>query len=200
MSINIKMEKDRLLLKLNEGKSFSEQKSDVEKYLNSMSSFLKKADIKVAYDGSELSFYEEMQLCELLDRAFDRKVDFCYKKHPPKELMRHILSDGEKLSLSVKRTVRGGEKIHSNGDLTVFGDVNPTAELNAAGDVYVLGNLRGRVHAGTDGDKKAIVFAVKMDPEQIKIADVTAFNPKTKSLSGCAAAILKDNEILIMNL
>ncbi len=200
MSINIKMEKDRLLLKLDEGKSFSEQKGNIEKYLNSMGAFLKKAEIKVAYDGAELSFYEEMQLCGLLDQAFDRKVDFCYQKKPPEELMRHILAGGEKLSLSIKRTVRGGEKIHSNGDLMIFGDVNPASELNAAGDIYVLGNLRGRAHAGTEGDKSAVVFAVKMDPEQIQIADVTAFNPKTKSLSGCAAAILKDNEILIMNL
>lgn len=200
MGISVKMEKDGLRIKLCEGKPFSEQKKDVEDHLAKMSAFLKNADIKVSYDGASLSFYEEMELCALLDRVFERKVDFSYKNQPPKELMRHILSGGERLSLSLKRTVRGGEEIRSAGDLIIIGDVNPSAELKASGNVYVLGNLRGRVHAGKDGDREAVVFAVKMNPEQIKIADVAAFNPKTGCISGCAAATLEDNEILITNL
>lgn len=200
MSINIKMEKDCLVLKLDADRTFSQQKNDVEKYLAGMSAFLKKADIKVAYDGASLTFYDEMELCEMLDRAFEREVNFLYQRKPPKELMRHIFSGGEGLSLTLKRTVRGGEKIYSGGDLIIFGDVNPAAELAAEGNIYVLGNLRGRAHAGKDGDKTALVFAAKMEPEQIKIADITAFNPKLGSISGCAAAVLKNGEILISNL
>ena len=47
----------------------------------------------------------------------------------------------------VKKTLRSGDKITSTGDLVIMGDVNPGAEVEAGGDVFVLGSLRGFVRA-----------------------------------------------------
>ena len=57
----------------------------------------------------------------------------------------------------LKRTLRSGRTVHSMGNVVVLGDVNPGAEIIAAGDVVVWGHLRGNVHAGANGDESAKV-------------------------------------------
>ena len=73
--------------------------------------------------------------------------------------------------------MRGGEVISSNGDLIVLGDVNQAAELKAVGNIYVLGTLRGSASAGEEGDKEAVIFALKMAAQQLKIAGFAAYDP-----------------------
>lgn len=74
-------------------------------------------------------------------------------------------------------TLRSGQCVKSLGNLVVVGDVNPGAELIAAGNIVVLGILRGIVHAGCNGDKNAIVAAACMSPTQIRIADIITRPP-----------------------
>ncbi len=47
-----------------------------------------------------------------------------------------------------KKTLRSGDKITSTGDIVIMGDVNPGAEVEAGGNVYIMGNLMGFVRAG----------------------------------------------------
>ena len=74
-------------------------------------------------------------------------------------------------------TLRSGQCIKSLGHLVVVGDVNPGAELIAAGNIVVMGVLRGIVHAGCNGDKDAIVSAARMAPTQIRIGDIITRPP-----------------------
>jgi septum site-determining protein MinC len=72
----------------------------------------------------------------------------------------------------VRRTFRSGMSLHHPGHLTVLGDVNPGAELTAAGDIVVFGAIRGVVHAGVMGDTAAIIAALVMTPTQLRIGNV----------------------------
>lgn len=72
----------------------------------------------------------------------------------------------------VRRTFRSGMSLHHPGHLTVLGDVNPGAELTAAGDIVVFGSIRGVVHAGVMGDTGAIIAALMMTPTQLRIGTV----------------------------
>lgn len=74
-------------------------------------------------------------------------------------------------------TLRSGQSLKSLGNLVVVGDVNPGAELIAVGNIVVMGALRGIVHAGCNGDRDAIVAAVKMSPTQLRIADLITRPP-----------------------
>ena len=73
----------------------------------------------------------------------------------------------------------------SETSVIVLGDVNPGGRIISAGNVIVLGSLRGNVFAGANGDEHAFVVALEMNPMQIKIADVIARSsdsaPKKKS-------------------
>jgi len=72
----------------------------------------------------------------------------------------------------VRRTFRSGMSLHHPGHLTVLGDVNPGAELTAAGDIVVFGSIRGVVHAGVMGDTGAIIAALSMTPTQLRIGTI----------------------------
>lgn len=72
-------------------------------------------------------------------------------------------------SLVLERGLRSGQVVSFNGDVTVFGDVNPGAQLVASGNIIVLGALKGLVHAGSEGDHSATVLAFDFQPNQLRI-------------------------------
>jgi len=90
---------------------------------------------------------------------------------------RVIRSQSQSTSLSgdnamlVKRTLRSGFKVSSEGHVVVIGDVNPGAEISAGGNVVIWGRLRGSVHAGANGDLKAVICALEMSPKQLRIGE-----------------------------
>jgi septum site-determining protein MinC len=98
----------------------------------------------------------------------------------------------------IKRPLRSGRQIHSNGHVIVFGDVNPGAEIIAAGDVFIWGRLRGNVHAGAYGDEGAIVCALDMTPTQLRIAGyITTSPPDKRRKPKPEMALIRDNQIIV---
>ncbi len=79
-----------------------------------------------------------------------------------------------------RRTLRSGVSLRSEGHVIVVGDVNPGAEIIAAGDVIVWGKLRGLVHAGAMGDNNAVVCALFFEPTQLRIGNAIARMPERK--------------------
>ncbi len=81
-------------------------------------------------------------------------------------------SDGaqERRTLLTTKTLRSGTLIRFDGDVTIIGDVHSGAEVIATGNVSVLGKLSGMAHAGCDGDTACFVFALHLEPTQIRIA------------------------------
>jgi len=73
--------------------------------------------------------------------------------------------------------VRSGQTLEFEGHLLLMGDVNPGGTIKCSGDVFVLGALRGAVHAGTEGNEEAIIAASLMKPTQLRIADIISRPP-----------------------
>ncbi len=197
MKISIRADKDILILKLDKDKTFQEQKDDVESYLMNMKSFLSNGEAKFTYEDCELTFEEEIELCNLADVAFDRDVEFVHKKRPPEWLMRHITANGERLVKKIIGTVNSGENVMSHGDIVIVGDVSPTAQIVAHGDIYVIGNLRGIAHAGCDGNINAMIYAMNMNPVMLKIADKIGFVPNSSKDNQNGVAHLENGEIKV---
>jgi septum site-determining protein MinC len=84
----------------------------------------------------------------------------------------------EMFGIVERGTLRSGQTIRHAGHITLIGDVNPGAELVAGGDVVVWGKLRGTVHAGAMGDDEAIVCALDLAPNQIRIGSHIARPPE----------------------
>lgn len=71
----------------------------------------------------------------------------------------------------INRTLRSGQKVHSDASIIIWGDVHESAEITAGKDVIVLGKLEGLAHAGCFGDVNSTIFALKLAPRQLRIAD-----------------------------
>lgn len=83
-------------------------------------------------------------------------------------------------AIFLRKTIRSGFKVASNGHVIVFGDVNPGGEIIAGGSVIIWGKCQGVVHAGADGNEDAIVCALDLIPTQLRIANTIAITPKRK--------------------
>jgi septum site-determining protein MinC len=79
--------------------------------------------------------------------------------------------------LVLRETLRSGRSVYYEGHVVIIGDLNPGAEIIAAGDVVVWGKLRGLVHAGALGDHSAVICALELIPTQLRIADQIAIAP-----------------------
>lgn len=82
-------------------------------------------------------------------------------------------------TLYVEANLRSGQLIRYPGNVFVLGDVNPSAEIIAAGDIIIWGTLRGMAHAGADGDQEAKIIAMNISTGQIRIADKISTIPES---------------------
>ena len=105
-------------------------------------------------------------------------------KPRPEETRRFDVEDlGEETALFLNRTIRSGTRIEFAGHVVVLGDANPGSEIVAEGNIIVWGRLRGMVHAGSKGNREAVICALDFFPMQLRIADeaTAAMEPQEQS-------------------
>jgi septum site-determining protein MinC len=93
------------------------------------------------------------------------------KPRPEESRQFSVRNLGDETALFLDRTLRSGTRIEFAGHVVVLGDVNPGAEIVAEGNVIVWGRLRGMVHAGSKGNKNAVICALDLSPTQLRIAE-----------------------------
>ena len=97
-----------------------------------------------------------------------------------------------------KGTVRSGERIFSNGNLVVIGDVNPGAIISAKKNIYVWGKMLGIAQAGNGKNHNSSIASLFLKPLQLRINEVVAIGPKDKPKDHYPEiAILEKNSIII---
>jgi len=93
-------------------------------------------------------------------------------KPRPEEAREFAVKDlGDETALFLSKTLRSGTRVEFAGHVVLMGDVNPGAEVIAEGNVIVWGRVRGMVHAGAKGDRKAVICALDLSASQLRIAD-----------------------------
>ncbi|MBT6842366.1 MAG: septum site-determining protein MinC [Candidatus Melainabacteria bacterium] len=97
-------------------------------------------------------------------------------------------------TLYVEANLRSGQLIRYPGNVFVMGDVNPSAEIVAAGDIIIWGTLRGIAHAGADGDTEAKIVAMKIEAGQLRIANKIIEIKKQSNNKKSALSILTGNK------
>ncbi len=81
----------------------------------------------------------------------------------------------------INRTLRSGAAVRHDGDLFIFGDVNPGAHVVATGNIVVLGALKGMAHAGAGGGDGSFILAFDLRPTQLRIGRKIAIPPAKNS-------------------
>lgn len=108
------------------------------------------------------------------EKAVDNEVSVSEKVHRKENYFEDIEEGKTKL---IRSTIRSGQCVDYDGNLVIIGDVNPGGQVVAKGNILVMGSLRGIAHAGSDGNSRAIVAAFKLQPTQLRIAEVIARRP-----------------------
>ena len=107
-----------------------------------------------------------------------------------------LLNSKKEDDIFYKGTIRSGERISSNGNLCIIGDVNPGAIVSAKKNIYVWGKLQGIAFAGKSGNKNASITSLYLNPLQLRIADIIAIGPKDKPKNSYPEIAVIDNKTI----
>jgi len=95
------------------------------------------------------------------------------------------LDDGQANKLmTVERSLRSGQIVRFGGDVVMYGDLNPGAEIIAGGNILVFGAVKGMAHAGARGNDGAHIVAFDFRPTQLRIGRKIAIPPESRTRSG----------------
>ena len=212
--ITIKGIREGLLIALGEGE-WQELETALLDHIDQQGEFLKGAQLTLDIGNHIL---KAAQIGHLRDTLSDRGVTLraLLSHSPSTEIAAQDLGLATRLSkprrnrstrpldtkltgdeaVLIRRTLRSGHNISYFGHVIVVGDVNPGAEVIAGGNIVVWGHLRGTVHAGADGNKKAIICALEMSPTQLRIADQISMMAPPKKKTGPEVARLVNNQVV----
>ena len=108
------------------------------------------------------------------------KIDSTFYKEQEIKDKLFLFKSKNKDDILHEGTVRSGDRISSNGNLCIIGDVNPGAIVSSYKNIYVWGKLLGIAFAGKGGNINASIASLHFNPLQLRIADVIAIGPKEK--------------------
>lgn len=176
----IKKNKFGITVVIDKELEFEEIKKEVEEKFKQSAKFFKDAEVAVSFQGVKLDQIQENELVQIIVDNSDLKVVCIVDEDKEREVMFQKAIDNRGTVDDVdggqfyKGTLRSGQLLESETSIIILGDVNVGARVVAAGNIIVLGSLKGTVYAGANGNENAFVVALDMDPMQIRIAETIA--------------------------
>jgi len=200
--ITIKGTKDGLTLFIDDGSSFQAVIDELSKDYYSEDT-INKHHVSITINTGKRYINEEQK--QKIKSVIEKHSNLIVKTFQSdvilKEDAKKLLKERE-MKIRYK-IVRSGQIVEEIGDLLLIGDVNPGGMVRATGNIYVMGNLLGIAHAGSTGDRNAVIIASYMNPSQLRIADYISRAPDYES-SGvymeCGLIDQKENRIILNRL
>jgi septum site-determining protein MinC len=183
-----------LLIKLDSKLTVEENIKHLEKKLSS--TIFKGSYAVLDYNGMDLTEEQVKKIEEILKKHNTGILGYQNTKSTDKSITKPV---NEKKSLKIiNKTLRSGQTVEYDGDVIILGDVNPDAYVVASGSIVVMGTLRGVVHAGANGDETAIIMALKLMPQQLRIGSYIARSPDSyEEANQPEKAYIENNQIVI---
>ncbi|EUJ17778.1 septum site-determining protein MinC [Listeria aquatica] len=128
-----------------------------------------KLPVQVQIGNRLFSEEEENRIESIIKEQSQMEINAFYSDVMTKEDAKKWKEQDQIFSLAT--IVRSGQVIQVSGDLLLIGDINPGGQIRSSGNIFVLGSIKGIVHAGFEGDEKAVVAGKFLYPSQIRIAD-----------------------------
>ena len=189
---------------------------NIHKYFKKFSSIKEPLEAKIFVINESISSHQlsdlknhfnKINICSLCIYSNNRdtilsgkslKIDSTFVKEQEIKNKLLLINSNKKEDLLHKGTVRAGDRISSNGNLFIIGDVNPGAIVSAKKNIYVWGKLLGIAFAGKNGNKNASIASLYLSPLQLRIADVIAIGPKDKPQNCYPEIALVDKQTIII--
>lgn len=173
-SISINLKKDVVLIRIDDNAPQRKIISELSKKLKDLKKMYQEERTPIKVTGKVLTNKELEEISQLIKKEIDVEVTF----DTPTTLGLHSITRSYKRDVGKSETtfhrgsLRSGQKLEVEGSIVVIGDVNSGAEVIAADNIAVIGNLRGLAHAGAKGNKDAIIATSNLDAVQIRISNI----------------------------
>lgn len=187
-----------LTIVLKEGISIEKILEEIEGKILINKNFFSADNLKISFKGRDVTTEEEDKIINLMktktgieiekqDKADnDQSIEPKVFNRIPEEVnynngidldVLQVYSFCEGKTKFYKGTVRSGQRVSFNGNVVILGDINAGAEVVSSGNIVVFGFVRGIVHAGSKGDKNAVVVGLGLQPVQLRIAGIITCSP-----------------------
>lgn len=172
--ISINLKKEVVLIKIDDEAPHRKILSELSKKVKELKKMYQEEKTPIRVTGKVLTNKELEEVKKLIKKEIDVEVNF----DTPTTLGLHSITRSYKRDVGKSETtfhrgsLRSGQKIEVEGSIVVIGDVNSGAEVIAADNIAVIGNLRGLAHAGAKGNKDAVIAASSLDVVQIRISNI----------------------------
>ena len=173
-SISINLKKDEVLIKIDDNAIHKKILSELSKKLKELKKMYQEEQTPIRVTGKVLTNKELEEIRKVIKKEIDVEIKF----DTPTTLGLHSITRSYKRDVGKSETtfhrgsLRSGQKLEVEGSIVVIGDVNSGAEVIAADNIAVIGNLRGLAHAGAKGNKDAVIAASTLDVVQIRISNI----------------------------
>ena len=172
--ISINLKKEVVLIKIDDEAPHRKILSELSKKVKELKKMYQEEKTPIRVTGKVLTNKELEEVKKIIKKEIDVEVKF----DTPTTLGLHSITRSYKRDVGNSETtfhrgsLRSGQKIEVEGSIVVIGDVNSGAEVIAADNIAVIGNLRGLAHAGAKGNKDAVIAASSLDVVQIRISNI----------------------------
>lgn len=165
-----------VVINMNHFSDFDDMLESLIEKLSQGRRFYKGSTLKIT---TELKYINERESRKLKEILFDEfLISDCIFQNQDEAIGAVFTGIYEGKTKFLRKTIRSGQSINYPGNIVIIGDVNPGAEIYAAGNIIVFGTLRGVVHAGTNGNEKAIIAAFKLEPQILQIGKIVTRSPE----------------------
>lgn len=177
-SVIIKSNRHGLVLNLDSELPFPELKKKIHERFSEASKFFGNVKMALTVEGRALSSEEVNEVIDIISETTEVEIltvidnsevnDTIFRNE-----LKRVFNELDACAAEIYPfTVEENMKLEFKRSVIILGNVSKTAEIHTDGSVFVLGNLEGSVYAGELGNTSAKVFANKMNPVAVCIADV----------------------------
>lgn len=168
--VSIKGTPNELIIHLKEQYSFDEIKDALETTLENAKDFFRDVEVSIKLEGKKLNNLEYSQVVDIIINKAPLKCEKIIANFKEQQLDMHNSSIQEVEFFH--GTLRSGQCIHSDRNIVILGDINPSAEVTAAGNVVILGGLKGMAWSGYPNREDTFIVAYHMNPLMLKIGQI----------------------------
>lgn len=201
-NIIFKASKNKLTVVFNDGKenfNFNEVSNNFCERLDKSEKLFcnkDKIDFDIEFKGHDFSNEQKEKLTSIFYDKIKMDVDL-HKKNFEVKKNNDVADNKDVKSIVYKNSLRSGQFLHYDGNVILIGDVNSGAEIVATGNIFVMGKVKGMLHAGANGDKNCIITALNIFATQIRIADVISCIPENKIIKQASRVYISDDKLYI---
>jgi len=173
-NVSINLKKDEVLIKIDDNAPQRKILLELNKKLKELKKMYQNEKVPIRVTGKVLTNAELEEVKKYIKKEIDVEIKF----DTPTTLGLHSITRSYKRDVGKSETtfhrgsLRSGQRMEVEGSIVIIGDVNAGAEVIAADNIAVIGNLRGLAHAGAKGNKDAIIAAGTLDVVQLRISNI----------------------------